>query len=223
MTEDRDTVRRVPDVDLGSIFSNRTEGLGGLARRPRPQLPAGEQPASSRDSDAAEQDSVSSPGRTGDEPTGSEGQVGNGPKREAAPASRASTTQRRKRKSGETREDPSPVPRLVILQLPNDVADLLRVKARERGMTYKELTLDAIEATVDLLPNLIAAQRPRAREAGLFAGERVATQVRPEGRRQVSIKLTEPSIRSLDELADQLSARSRSELVSVALSAYLAD
>ena len=115
------------------------------------------------------------------------------------------------------------MPRLVILQLPNDVADLLRVKARERGMTYKELTLDAIEATVDLLPNLIAAQRPRAREAGLFAGERVAAQVRPEGRRQVSIKLTEPSIRSLDELADQLSARSRSELVSVALSAYLAE
>jgi hypothetical protein len=115
------------------------------------------------------------------------------------------------------------VPRLVILQLPNSTADRLRDSARQRGVTYKELALDAVEATADRLPDLLAAQRPKARAGGLFAGERVAAQVRPEGRRQVSIKLTESSIAALDDLASKHGARSRSELVATALDAYLAD
>jgi hypothetical protein len=109
----------------------------------------------------------------------------------------------------------------VILQLPNAIADQLRDHARQRGVTYKELTLDAVEATADRLPDLLAAQRPQARSTGLFAGERVAIQARPEGRRQVSIKLTEASIAALDELAARHGARSRSELVATALAEYL--
>lgn len=217
------SVRRVPDADLGSIFSNRTEGLGGLApRRPRTSpAPATTPAATATDPagsgvDPGPAPSASEPAATVDSPQPAPPQTKSGG---GAAPHKTATTQRPRRSTSPAGE--AVVPRLVILQLPNAIADQLRDHARQRGVTYKELTLDAVEATADHLPDLLAAQRPQARSTGLFAGERVATQARPEGRRQVSIKLTEASIAALDELAAQHGARSRSELVATALAEYL--
>lgn len=228
MTEPSDVVRRVPDADLGAIFGNRTEGLTGLApRRPRPAPPVEAAPAA---------DDLPVLDDTEHTPTAEPAQPATRTDKDSAPAAprerrgggarttteEAKPTRRRPARTTTSAAN-SPVPRLVILQLPNGIADQLRDQARARGVTYKELTLDAVESTADQLPDLLAAHRPQARTSGLFAGERVATQARPEGRRQVSIKLTESSINALDELADRYGARSRSELVATALGAYLGD
>lgn len=230
MSERSDVVRRVPDADLGAIFGNRTDGLGGLApRRPRqapaptpspaPEVPPAEQPPTATDSDAP-----AAPVAPVAEPESAPA----GPARTKSGGARTPRTEptaaapRRSTRTAPATADTA-VPRLVILQLPNGIADQLRDSARSRGVTYKELTLDAVEATADKLADLLAAARPQARGTGLFASERTSTQARPEGRRQVSIKLTEGSITALDELAEKLGARSRSELVATALSAYLSN
>lgn len=223
MTEPNGTVRRVPDMDLGAVFGNRTEGLAGLAPRrrqtpaatvaPEKQIDQAAEPAPSTEAAAAPiAPSAPKARETRNDSSGGEAT-------EAAPKSQPASRPRARA----PRSTASPVPRLVILQLPNSTADRLRDNARQRGVTYKELALDAVEATADQLPDLLAAQRPKARAEGLFAGERVASQVRPEGRRQVSIKLTETSIAALDDLTSKHGARSRSELVATALDAYLAD
>jgi len=234
VSERSDVVRRVPDADLGAIFGNRTDGLGGLApRRPRQAPAPTPSPAPEVSAAAVEQ----APAATDGDAPAAPGTPVAEPEPESASAAPARTKSRGVRTlrteataSGprrSTRTAPASadtaVPRLVILQLPNGIADQLRDNARSRGVTYKELTLDAVEATADRLADLLAAARPQARGTGLFAGERTSAQARPEGRRQVSIKLTEGSITALDELAEKLGARSRSELVATALRAYLSE
>lgn len=226
MTEPNSTVRRVPDMDLGAVFGNRTEGLTGLAPRRRSAPAVTPEPVTQPRPAAKPEpatESVSAPtAPSTPKARASQDDSSGGAAATAAPTQPAASRPRGRAPRPAT-GTASPVPRLVILQLPNSTANRLRDNARQRGITYKELALDAVEATADQLPDLLAAQRPQARSAGLFAGERVATQARPEGRRQVSIKLTETSIAALDELATQHGARSRSELVATALDAYLAD
>lgn len=231
MTERSDVVRRVPDADLGAIFGNRTDGLGGLApRRPRPAAaptpaadtapaPASEQPTAPAAATPATPVVQAGEAPATTQPTPTRPKSGGARTPSAEPKA---PTSRRPAKPATPTGD-AVVPRLVILQLPNGIADQMRDHARSRGVTYKELSLDAVEATADKLPDLLAAARPQARGTGLFAGEHVAAQKRPEGRRQVSIKLTEGSIAALDDLASRVGARSRSELVATALSAYLSD
>jgi hypothetical protein len=208
-------VKRVPDMDLGKIFGNRTDGLAGLASRRRQP-----QPATDLQQDAPTAATSQTPVQI--EPPAP------APETEPVkqPTSRRPAAAPRKRVSRTRINTPTdvgaPALRLVIVQLPNAIADRLRNQARTRSVTYKELILDAVEATVDQLGDLIAQQRPRAREVGsLFAGERTAALVRPEGRRQISIKLTEASITALDDLATTHGAKSRSELIAIALDAYL--
>jgi len=61
--------------------------------------------------------------------------------------------------------------RLVIVQLPDRIADRLRDSARARGVTYKELILDAVEASIDHLGDLI--QRRPHRNGGLVQQQRI--------------------------------------------------
>lgn len=207
-------VKRVPDVDLGGIFGNRTEGLTGLAPRRR----------------SVESETQAPPREAGR--AVSLGQADEAPR--AVGAEEVGQTTAEPRPSSPPRKRPAKVTgiakepegagnvRLVIVQLPDRIADRLRDSARARGVTYKELILDAVEASIDHLGDLIAQRRPPAREAGsLFAGERTSPLPRPEGRRQVSLKLTEGSIAALDGLATDHGAGSRSELVATALDAYL--
>ncbi|SSC24029.1 Ribbon-helix-helix protein, CopG, partial [Klenkia terrae] len=230
VTNPDSTVRRVPDMDLGAVFGNRTEGLTGLAPRrrrgpavtPEPTSAPEKQPSSdAKPAVAPQQPAATTPVEA--MPQADPAQDGSSGGEVTTTPSATRSRPRTSRTTTPAKATASPVPRLVILQLPNSTADRLRDNARQRGVTYKELALDAVEATAEQLPDLLAAQRPKARAEGMFAGERVATQVRPEGRRQVSIKLTETSIAALDDLATRHGARSRSELVATALDAYLAD
>jgi hypothetical protein len=206
-------VKRVPDMDLGEIFANRTDGLAGLAPRRQPQaVTAPQQEAPTATPQTAVQVEPPAPvaqTEPVEQPTSTRPAAA---PRKRGPSSRTNTPT----KAG------VPTLRLVIVQLPNAIADRLRSQARARSVTYKELILDAVEATVDQLGDLVAQRRPRPREAGsLFAGERTAALARPEGRRQISIKLTEASITALDDLATTHGAKSRSELIAIALDAYL--
>jgi hypothetical protein len=206
-------VKRVPDMDLGEIFGNRTNGLAGLPPRRR-------QPESITDLQQ-------------DVPTATQPQTPvqvepPAPIEEAKPVAQSTqlAVAPRKRvhrpRTTMAADADAAALRLVIVQLPNAIADRLRDQARTRSVTYKELILDAVEATVEQLGDLVAQRRPRAREVGsLFAGERTTPLVRPEGRRQISIKLTEASITALDNLAATLGAKSRSELIAIALDEYL--
>jgi hypothetical protein len=206
-------VKRVPDMDLGEIFGNRTDGLAGLAprrRQPITDLQQVDQTA------AQSQTPVQVEPPAPDVETKPVGQPAS-TRLAAAPPVRVSHS-----RTSTAADAGAPALRLIIVQLPNAIADRLRSQARTRSVTYKELILDAVEATVDELEDLVAQRRPRAREAGsLFAGERTAPLARPEGRRQISIKLTEASIIALDDLATTHGAKSRSELIAIALDAYL--
>lgn len=230
-----DHVRRVPDMDLGEIFGNRTTGLGGLTprRRVRPEstptaleanaAPTPE-PTNLSGSESTSQQSRKREAAGEDLEDGARVAASAAPARGAGTPSRDAPTQARKRPARPASRPPeeSAIPKLTILQLPNDTADHLRDTARAQGVTYKELILDALEATADELAGLVAARQPRPRDAGsLFAGERTAIVARPEGRRQVGIKLSEGSIRAIDDLTASNGAKSRSELVTVALDAYL--
>ena len=230
MTNPDSTVRRVPDMDLGAVFGNRTEGLTGLAPRRRRGPSVTPEPTSAPEKQPSSDEKLAVAPKQPAATTPVEAMPQADPAQDGSSGGEVTTTPsvtrsrpRTSRTTTPAKATASPVPRLVILQLPNSTADRLRDNARQRGVTYKELALDAVEATAEQLPDLLAAQRPKARAEGLFAGERVATQVRPEGRRQVSIKLTETSIAALDDLATRHGARSRSELVATALDAYLAD
>ena len=206
-------VKRVPDMDLGEIFGNRTDGLAGLARRRR-------QPMTDLQQDAPTAAQPQTPVQV--EPPASDVEI----KPVEQPAwtrlAAAPPEQVSRHRTGTAADAGAPALRLVIVQLPNAIADRLRNQARTRSVTYKELILDAVEATVDELEDLVAQRRPRARKVGsLFAGERTAPLARPEGRRQISIKLTKASITALDDLATTHGAKSRSELIAIALDAYL--
>jgi Ribbon-helix-helix protein, copG family len=206
-------VKRVPDMDLGEIFGNRTNGLAGLSpRRRQPQpitdlqqdVPTAAQPQTPVQVEPPAPIEEIKPVAQSTQPA-------------VAPRKRV----HRPRTTMAADADAAAL-RLVIVQLPNAIADRLRDQARTRSVTYKELILDAVEATVEQLGDLVAQRRPRAREVGsLFAGERTTPLVRPEGRRQISIKLTEASITAVDNLATTLGAKSRSELIAIALDAYL--
>jgi hypothetical protein len=207
--------KRVPDMDLGEIFGNRTDGLAGLAPRRRQSQP-GTDPQQDAPTAAQPQTPVQA------EPPAP--LVATKPVEQPTSARPAAAPRKRVPRTRTTTaaDAGAPALRLVIVQLPNAIADRLRNQARTRSVTYKELILDAVEATVDQLENLVTQRRPRAREVGsLFAGERTAPLARPEGRRQISIKLTEASITALDDLATTHGAKSRSELIAIALDAYL--
>src|SRR4051812_2882712 len=192
-------------MDLGEIFGNRTNGLAGLPPRRRqpqpitdlqPQTPVQVEPPAP----------IEEP-----KPVAQSTQLAVAPRKRVHPS----------RTTMAAGADAAAL-RLVIVQLPNAIADRLRDQARTRSVTYKELILDAVEATVEQLGDLVAQRRPPAREVGsLFAGERTTPLVRPEGRRQISIKLTEASITALDNLATNLGAKSCSELIAIALDAYV--
>jgi hypothetical protein len=112
--------------------------------------------------------------------------------------------------------------------------------ARDKAPSHTVLVLDAIRSTVHDLPDLVAKSRPAARPGDLFparpagsAGTTVSTTGQPDHLEQLRLRPTVAELVVIDRLCDWVTgllragssprARkvSRSELVSVALDAYL--
>lgn len=102
--------------------------------------------------------------------------------------------------------------------LPADLADRLREERTRLGYSNGEVILVALEATHERLQELIS--RPRV-GGGLF-GERQAGAVRRDGTlTPLNFRLPAGDFEVIDRLVGECGARSRSHLITVALTEYL--
>lgn len=99
-----------------------------------------------------------------------------------------------------------------------DSAVVKAIKAQRRGRTNARIAFDAIDATHDQLPALLAAKQAPA-PGSLFAPQSADQDANP--RVLWTFKATVANIKVIDELAARSGAASRSQLVAVALESYL--
>lgn len=152
------------------------------------------------------------------------------PRQRATPGSdRGSPLHPRGRKIGEASlkkriSDTAETTRVLSISLPLSISGQFREYARHQG-TQVDVLLDAIEANVDQLEELVTASRqqtPHEERSGLF--DRVPPRPnRDEPFVSVSLRMKSTNVETLDELATQSGADSRSHLCAVALEAYLAN
>lgn len=119
------------------------------------------------------------------------------------------------RKPARRRPTPSAVTGTAIYVRP-ELLEQIRVFRRTTEVTNGDLILDAIEASVDQLPKLVAPKQVSG--DGMFAR---TTRDGHIGKVQLSARLLDENLHVIDELVDQLSAESRSQLIEAALTAYL--
>jgi len=105
------------------------------------------------------------------------------------------------------------------VQVPVDVAQAVRKRARHSGKTNTAVVFEAIEATVERLAELVAASRPRP-QGRLFSGP-VSRKPEPISRTQLSIRPTPDDLAVIKRLCAEAQAYSVSELVTVALRQHL--
>lgn len=105
-----------------------------------------------------------------------------------------------------------------VFYLPPDLCDLLRKTAHAQHKTNADVMLDALEATVEELQDLINADRAEPETGGVFT----RTRPRPVGQKvQITGRIQPGNLKVIDRLAAKCGADSRSHLVDVALRAYL--
>jgi hypothetical protein len=103
-----------------------------------------------------------------------------------------------------------------VFYLPLDLSKELRELARSRNMTNADVIFDALESTLEELPELL--KPPAGGERGMFT----RTPTKPVGQKvQISGRIQEDNLAIIDRLVDQHGAESRSQLIEVALRAYL--
>lgn len=108
-----------------------------------------------------------------------------------------------------------------MFYLPLDLSKELREFARSRNKTNADVIFDALESTLEELPQLL---KPAAGPAAGDAGQGVFTRTpaKPVGQKvQISGRIQDDNLTIIDRLVDQHGAESRSHLVEVALRAYL--
>lgn len=111
----------------------------------------------------------------------------------------------------------------LLIALPQSLRDRLRAVAQTRQVTYRDLILDAIEATIDELPQLIAAHDTTTTvNTGLFERTTHRRPASPEGTAQVTIRGLNPQNRDvLAQLVIDTGAASLTELIATALDKHL--
>ncbi len=108
----------------------------------------------------------------------------------------------------------------MTLSLPIRTCASMRARVKHDESTLANVLMDAITATQDDLPDLVAKVRKQFRTDGLFV-RKEAKDV--EERSTVTFNMRVQNVRALDNLAEQLAAESRSQMCRAALDAYLAD
>jgi predicted transcriptional regulator len=110
-------------------------------------------------------------------------------------------------------------PRQVAFLLPPDLRDQLRERAHSTDKSQPDVVLDAIEATYGRLPDLIAETTDRSHLTGLF--NRKPTRRHRVDTVTVSVRLPADAIATIDKLARDTNAASRTHLLVTALANYL--
>lgn len=104
-----------------------------------------------------------------------------------------------------------------VFYVPLDVSERVRDMARREDLTNADVIFDAIEASQEDLPRLLAAPVVPAGNDRLFA----RAERRPVGKKvQISAVISPSNLAAIDGLVKKLGADSRSHLVEVALSAF---
>lgn len=109
----------------------------------------------------------------------------------------------------------------LVLWTPEEIRGRMQAEQRRTGKRYLDQVLDAIEATYEQLPDLVATSGEKAHVQGsLF--ERVIETEHAERRVQLTIRgVLDSQLAVIDELAATTGAGSRSALVNTALDANL--
>lgn len=103
-----------------------------------------------------------------------------------------------------------------VFYLPVDLSKELRELARSENKTNADVIFDALESTLEELPELL--KPPAGGEDGMFT----RTPTKPVGQKvQITGRIQEDNLTIIDRLVDQHGAESRSQLVEVALRGYL--
>lgn len=131
----------------------------------------------------------------------------------AAPATRKQPVS--KSSTGGTKE--------TSVSLPVGVKEKWRAAADARSTTLVEVLLTAIEEAGERLADMVAAERPSpAKAAGLFP-DRFQRPAAREARSTAPLETSHRNFEVLDRLVKQTGADSRSQLITAALRAHLAD
>ncbi len=143
----------------------------------------------------------------------------------AAPARRADTASHASAPStpAETGSEPVTTTQVSVYLTPDAIAAVRRARAGGRR-TNADVALDAIDATVDRLPKLLASRRTGPdRPNSLFPARPRPARAASDGPRRVlwSMKATAAELAVIDRLVDTAGAASRSELIATAIEAHL--
>jgi hypothetical protein len=111
-----------------------------------------------------------------------------------------------------------------VFYLPLDLSKELRELARSRNKTNADVIFDALESTLEELPQLLKPPAGGGEASEANHGMFTRTPTKPVGQKvQISGRIQEDNLAIIDQLVDQHGAESRSQLVEVALRAYLSD
>lgn len=108
-------------------------------------------------------------------------------------------------------------PRPTTVSVPADLVPLWRERARLENVSQADVLFDAIEAHLEQLPALISAEQT-VPAGGLFERSKRRGKVLLAG---VSLRLSASTDQALGDVEQECGAASRSQLVTVALRAYL--
>lgn len=115
------------------------------------------------------------------------------------------------------------VTRSISFTTPVPMRNQLRRTAHEQDTTLTQLVLDAIEANIDQLDDLVAAEQPSkiGGEGKLFPQREYAAPRSEEPRVATSLRIGSDNLQVLDELVGKHHADNRSQLITAVLRAYL--
>lgn len=120
---------------------------------------------------------------------------------------------------------PTPAPHTkarILIMVTTHLRERLKAVAASKNKTYQDLVFDAIEATVDDLPDLLAHRTGKSTNTGLFNRTTARPQTTAEGRVQVTIRgVTHQNRAVLNGLVQSTGAPSLTALITAALEAHL--
>ena len=109
--------------------------------------------------------------------------------------------------------------RATAISLPPELIDQVRERARRDGVSQPDLLLDALSATQERLGSVFSEEARTPVSDGLFIRRPRPGETKAVG--TLSLRLIEENIATIDRLAEQLGAPSRSALIAAALRLYL--
>lgn len=116
---------------------------------------------------------------------------------------------------------PSPHERVLIM-VTTHLRDRLKAVATSKNTTYRDLVFDAIESTVDKLPELMTHRTGQETNTGLFNRSTTRPNTSAEGKVQVTIRgITAQNRAVLNDLVQSTGAPSLTALITAALEAHL--